>query len=99
VTPSRRASFGQYSVARITWLWLSMSPGITVRPARSTMRVAGPALARSASLSPTAPIRSPAIAIACSIANWSSTVTILPLTSSRSGVCAIAGAAQTRRIN
>ena len=42
VTPSKRSS--SCSAARIQWEWLSIRPGMTVRPLRSITRVsAGPA--------------------------------------------------------
>ncbi len=59
--------------------WLSVRPGVTVRPFRSIWRVAGPASLRTSSFVPTAVNLSPVMATACAYENRSSTVTILPL--------------------
>src|SRR5580693_7346338 len=83
-TPSSRTS--ACSVARTKWLWLSISPGITVLPPRSTTRASGAARARTAASSPTAVIHSPSIATAWRTENCSSTVTIFPLTRTRAAM-------------
>ena len=70
-------------------LWLSISPGMTVRRLRSTTRVSGPLCFSTSALLPTARMRSPLIANASATMNRSSTVTILPFSSTISArVCA-----------
>src|SRR5262245_25006559 len=85
VTPSNRSS--SCSAARIQWAWLSISPGMTERPARSMTRVCGPLSAAMSDVVPTLTTRSPLMASACAMVKRSSTVTILPLTSTVSGAC------------
>src|SRR3954464_7611591 len=91
VTPSNRSS--SCSAARTQWAWLSINPGMTVRPARSMTRVCGPLSASISAVVPTLRMRSPLMASACAMVKRSSTVTILPLTSTISGACALAGPA------
>src|SRR5262245_17110927 len=74
-------------------IWESMRPGMTVRPPRSMMRVAGPAKPRMSAERPTATIVSSRTANASAMVERSSSVTILPLTSAVSGDCAATGRA------
>ena len=66
-------------------MWLSINPGTTARPRRSILRVAGPAICPICWLVPTAITRSPFMATAWAIVNFSSTVMILPLVRMKSG--------------
>ena len=66
-------------------MWLSISPGMTVRPPRSIRRVPAPASLPMSSLLPTATMRSPRMATACAIVKRSSTVMIFPFDRMRSG--------------
>ena len=70
---------------------------MTVRPARSITRVCGPLSASISAVVPTLTMRSPLMASAWAMVKRSSTVTILPLTSSMSGVCARTGMADTTK--
>src|SRR5512138_2249968 len=66
--------------APIMWVWLSMRPGMTVLPWRSTTRVVGDAYRRMSSDVPT-PTNLPSFtATACTMVNALSTVMMLPLT-------------------
>ena len=90
VTPSKRNS--SCSAARTQWAWLSIRPGMTVRRSRSITRVCGPlSFSMSALVLSVATMRPPRIASASAMVKRSSTVTILPLTSTVSGACATAG--------
>src|SRR5262249_23209250 len=66
-----------------------MRPGMTDLPFRSMMRVAGAACAATAASSPTATIRSPAMAIAWAIEKLASTVITLALLRMNSAGCAV----------
>ena len=70
-----------FSPSRSMCAWPSMSPGITVLPRRSTIRVAGAMCAAMAASGPTATMRSPAMAIAWAIVKAASTVMTLPFLS------------------
>src|ERR687897_48617 len=59
-------------------MWASLMPGITVRPCRSTSRVAGPPSARTSWLAPTATMRSPRTAMASAQGRSESAVNIFP---------------------
>src|SRR6185503_20451180 len=97
VTPSKRSS--SCSAARIQCEWLSMSPGITVRPRSSITFVAPPASLRMSALAPTATMRCPLIATACAIVKRSSTVTILPPTRIVSAISAAKTAVEISATN
>jgi hypothetical protein len=97
VTPSNLSS--SCSAARTQWAWLSINPGMTARPARSTTRVCGPLSASTSAVVPTLRMRSPLTASACAMVKRSSTVMILPLMSTVSGACARAGVAAAKAAN
>jgi len=91
VAPIQCTSVVKVRPARIAWMCESISPGMTVRPARSIDRVAGPASARISAARPTATIRSPRTASAS--AGAASNVTILPSRRIVSAGCASASPA------
>ena len=65
--PIQFTSVEKLSAARIACRWESISPGMSVRPPRSMVRVRGPARRRMAAEVPTAVMRSPEIATASAI--------------------------------
>ena len=80
-------------------MWLSMSPGMTARPRRSILRVAGVASFRTSASVPTATMRSPRTAIACATVKRSSTVMIFPFEKMTSGAGCCAGRVDTAPAN
>src|SRR3989338_3033871 len=71
------------SPSRSRWAWASISPGTTVRPARSTRRVCGPASASTSAVVPTARILSPLTATASATRAARSSVRTVPPGSTR----------------
>ena len=61
------------------WTWESISPGSTVLPPRLTCCVSDPASFRISAFVPVAAMRRPRIAMASTVRNCGSTVTILPV--------------------
>ena len=82
--PSHRSSSSHVLPARRRCRWLSISPGMAVRPLRSIVLVPGPASLAISWVEPTATMRSPLTATAWAIVKRSSTVTILPFENTRS---------------
>src|SRR5262245_29213296 len=95
VTPSNRSS--SCSAARTQWAWLSIRPGMTVRPLRSMARVCGPLSLPMSAAVPVATMRPERMASACVIVKRSSTVTILPLMRMVSAGCAFAALSPASR--
>jgi hypothetical protein len=87
-TPSKRTCVCQRSTARVKCMWLSMSPGITVAPATSKTRVAGPTRRAISALVPLATMRPSSMASAWTMRKSASTVRILPLVTTVSTACA-----------
>ncbi len=66
------------------WVWLSLKPGSTTAPPRSTSWVPGPARAPTSAVVPTAWILSPRAATASAHGLAASPVQTFPLTNARS---------------
>ncbi|MDT4882232.1 hypothetical protein FQZ97_1181650 [compost metagenome] len=78
----------------------SMSPGITVRPPASTVRVIGPESARTCAALPTATMRPSRTASACAVVAAASSVAIFALVTIRSAdwACVAGGSSSSAAV-
>ena len=86
--PIQCTSVVKLSPARMAWMWESISPGMTVRPARSTTRVAG--ARERADVRRAADARDPAVAHRQGFGRRGTVLTILPSRRMVSAGCASA---------